>query len=202
MKKAIVLHGTAGSPDGNWFRWLERRLQDKGFRTWLPALPHSEQPRLSEWLKFVQAECPFKIDEHTLVIGHSSGAILALLLAQECKTKLKAVVCVSVFTDKCGKSTAATWPPNAHLFDVEPEWSKIRGSVPADPQSVKSPANIIIVHSDNDPYIPEANARWIAEQTGAEFVLLPGQGHFNIEHSAHYQQFPELFDIVHTKGWI
>lgn len=202
MKKAIVLHGTAGSPDGNWFRWLERRLQDKGFRTWLPALPHSEQPRLSEWLKFVQAECPFKIDEHTLVIGHSSGAILALLLAQECKTKLKAVVCVSVFTDKCGESSATQWPPNAHLFDIEPKWPKIRAGVLTNSDNAKHSANIVVVHSDNDPYVPEAHARWVAGQIGAEFVLMPGQGHFNTEHSVRYRRFLELFDIVQAKGWV
>ncbi len=40
MKTAIILHGTLGSPDGNWFQWLKEQLEEKGFMVWLPPLTH------------------------------------------------------------------------------------------------------------------------------------------------------------------
>jgi len=83
MKNTIILHGTLGSPDGNWFKWLKNELETKKSQVWLPMLPHAEQPSLKDWAEYVHANCPFAIDEETLIVGHSSGAILALILAQQ-----------------------------------------------------------------------------------------------------------------------
>lgn len=78
MRNALILHGTLGSPTGNWFQWLKTELEKKGLEVWLPQLPHAEQPSLKEWADFVHTNCPFEINEETLIVGHSSGAILAL----------------------------------------------------------------------------------------------------------------------------
>ncbi len=82
MKTAIILHGTLGSPGGNWFQWLKNELEEKGLNVWLPQLPQAEQPSLRKWQRFVKEECPFAINEQTVIVGHSSGAILALVLAE------------------------------------------------------------------------------------------------------------------------
>lgn len=46
MKTAIILHGTLGSPDSNWFQWLKNELEQRGLTVWLPQLPQAEQPSL------------------------------------------------------------------------------------------------------------------------------------------------------------
>ena len=222
--KAVILHGTGGSPEGNWFRWLERQLQAKGVEVWLPQLPHAEQPSLREWIAFVHENCPFGLDENTVIIGHSSGAVLALALAQENQTKLKSVICVSVFTNEWGESTATEWPPNAQLFDVKLDWERIRNNTSA---TVDRPlnqsqngkyaedssaslrvtvevgrlSNIMLVHSDDDPYIPLEQADWIADKLKAELIVIPGQGHFNLEQSSAYRRFPKLLEIMEERVW-
>jgi hypothetical protein len=39
MKNAIILHGTDNTPEGNWFRWLEKELERRDYKVWLPQLP-------------------------------------------------------------------------------------------------------------------------------------------------------------------
>ncbi|QQS18775.1 alpha/beta hydrolase [Candidatus Saccharibacteria bacterium] len=183
IKRAVILHGSEGSPEGNWFRWLEAQLKAKGYDVWLPQLPHAEQPSLREWLAFVQQNAPFVLDEDMIVIGHSSGADLALLIAQTNQTKLKTVVCVSVFTNECGESVATEWEANARLFDVPFDWRKIKANVEN---------QIIILHSDDDPYVPFKQAEYITRQLDADLTIIPGQGHFNLEKSKKYASFPIL----------
>ncbi|MFZ1248967.1 MAG: alpha/beta fold hydrolase [Candidatus Saccharimonadales bacterium] len=183
MKTAVILHGTLGSPESNWFAWLKGELESAGYAVWLPQLPHAEQPSLQEWLDFVQTEMPFPFDEDTVIIGHSSGAILALLIAQESTMRLKAVICVSVFTNECGESTATNWQANERLFDVSFEWQQVTANVQG---------QIVLIHSDDDPYVPLPQAEYIAAKVSAELVIIPGQGHFNLEKSPAFNQFPQL----------
>jgi len=148
---------------------------------WVPNLPHAEQPSLAEWDNFVRANCPFAIDEKTLIIGHSSGAILALILAQRNSTPVGKVVAVSVFHDN-----SLNWEPNARLFDVPFDYEKIRTNTD----------KLLFVHSDNDPYVPLEQAKIVADNCHAELVVIPGQGHFNLEQSANYKEFPALWSLL------
>ena len=156
-----------------------------GLEVWLPCLPQAEQPSLCEWLNFVHRECPFAVDENTLIIGHSSGAILALLIAQENPEKIGAAVCVSVFHDNSLK-----WSPNDKLFDVPFDWPLIRANT----------ANqIICIHSDDDPYVPLNQAQYVADKGDAEMIVIEGQGHFNLEKSPAYTGFPRLIKILEKR---
>ena len=187
MKAAIILHGTLGSPDGNWFQWLKAELERQGLTVWLPQLPHAELPRLKEWQQFVQEHCPFPINEETLIIGHSSGAILALVLAQNATKKIGAIVDVSVFYDN-----SLEWQPNSRLFDVAFDWRAMRSGV----------NELLFIHSDNDPYVPLDQAQYVADNTGAEMIIILGQGHFNLEQSDAYEQFPELMTILKKRNLV
>lgn len=187
MKNAVILHGTAGSPEGNWFRWLEIKLKAKGLEVWLPTLPHADHPSLREELEFVHEHCPFPLDADTLVIGHSSGAILALLLAQENEVKLSAVIAVSVFYDN-----SLGWSANDKLFDVPFDWAKVSANAP----------NIVCIHSDDDPYVPLEQARYVADNIHAELIIIPGQGHFNLEKSEMYRSFPALLSLLEERHMV
>ena len=185
MNTAIILHGTQGSPNGNWFQWLKKELEAKGFMVWLPQLPNTKKPSLREWEAFVRSECPFTINENTLIVGHSSGAITALVVAQDNMEKIGAVVDVSVFYDN-----SLQWEANDRLFDdVQFDWDAIRQGV----------EKLLFIHSDNDPYVPLNQAQYVANNCQAELMIIPGQGHFNLENSDKYQQFPQLLEILEQK---
>jgi len=184
FKNAIILHGTMGSPDINWFQWLKNELTAKDIQVWLPQLPNPSQPSLRQEADYIHAECPFAINEQTLIIGHSSGAILALILAQENKTPVGAVVAVSVFHDNSLK-----WDANNSLFDVDFDWTAIQAGA----------LKLLFVHSDNDPYVPLEQAQFVADNCQAEIVVVQNQGHFNLERSAAYRAFPKLLELLNQK---
>lgn len=187
MKTAIILHGTLGSPDGNWFQWLKEELEKRGMNVWLPQLPHAEQPSLQEWQQFIKEQCPFPVGQDTLVVGHSSGAILALMLAQNTTEKIGAIVGISVFHDN-----SLQWEPNDKLFDVHFDWPAIRHGV----------NKLVFIHSDNDPYVPLDQAQFVSTSTDAKMVIIHGQGHFNLERSDEYRQFPKLLEILEERKLI
>lgn len=186
MKNAIILHGTLGSPEGNWFQWLKRELEVKGYQVWLPSLPRAEQPSLMEWVDYVHQRCPFPIDENTHIVGHSSGAVLALILAQQnSASAVGGVVAVSVFHDN-----SLQWEPNSQLFDIAFDWPAIQ----------KNAKRLLLIHSDNDPYVPLEQAQYVADNCQAELLIIPGQGHFNLEQSPDYVTFPKLIEILEEKA--
>jgi len=187
MNSAIILHGTQGSPNGNWFHWLEKELEARGFNVWVPQLPNADKPSLREWSTFVIRNCPFTINENTLVIGHSSGAIAALILAQDNMEKIGGIVDVSVFHDN-----SLNWDANSRLFDVYFEWDAIQQGV----------NKLLFIHSDNDPYVPLSQAQYVADHCKAELLLISGQGHFNLEQSEDYKQFPKLLEILEQKDFV
>jgi len=184
MKTALILHGTVGSPDGNWFQWLKTELEAKGLQVWLPALPNPNQPSLAKWATYVHDNCPFTLDSDTLIVGHSSGAILALILAQQNPQPIGAVLAVSVFHDNSLK-----WEPNNSLFDVAFNWQAIR----------EQTKKLLFVHSDTDPYVPLDQAQYVADNCQAELIMIPDQGHFNLERSEAYRRFPKLLEIIGQK---
>lgn len=184
MKTVIILHGTLSSPNGNWFQWLKNELEQRGLAVWLPQLPQAEQPSLKNWQRFMKEQCPFPINEETLVIGHSSGAILALILAQDNTQNIGAVVDVSVFHDN-----SLQWEPNNQLFDIAFDWTMIQKNI----------NTLLFIHSDNDPYVPLDQAQFVADSTNAEMLVIPGEGHFNLERSERYTQFPKLLEILEER---
>jgi hypothetical protein len=142
---------------------------------------------LNEWAKFVHKECPFAINEDTLIVGHSSGSILALVLAQQNFEPIGGIIGVSVFHDN-----SLEWEPNNKLFDVAFEWDAIRANA----------EKLLFIHSDNDPYVPLDQAQFVADNCHAELRMIPGQGHFNLEQSSDYKAFPKLVEVMQQKGFL
>ncbi len=114
-------------------------------------------------------------------MGHSSGAILSLILARENQKPIGKIIAVSVF-----HNNSLEWEPNAELFDVPFDWDAIR----------RSCQELLFIHSDDDPYVPLDQAQYVADKCRARLVLLSGQGHFNLEQSKQYREFPKLLELL------
>lgn len=186
MKQVLLLHGTDASPEANWFQWLESVMRNAGYAVWLPQLPKSATPNTKTYNDFLLNNSKFTFDEDTTLIGHSSGAVEILSLLEHLpeNTIVGDVYLVSAFKDNLG------WDALNGLF-LEPfDYDIIK----------KKARNITVIHSDNDPYVPTDHAQFLSEKLNARLLLIGGQGHFNLEQSEEYRQFPLLAQIIETNG--
>ena len=88
----LLLHGRAGGADKNFLPWLKKELESKGCKVQVPQMPNSDEPNDDEQAEFVLKNC--KIDESTVILGHSFGGIVALRLLER-GVKIKKLVLVS-----------------------------------------------------------------------------------------------------------
>ena len=182
MANFLILHGTDGTPESNWFMWLKGVLIGQGHKVWLPQLPGADKPNTKTYTEFLLLNPDFVYDESTLIIGHSSGSVESLSLLQHLpdNTKIKAAILVSAFKDNLG------WDSLDGLF-VEPfDFNIIKSHC----------AKFIFIHSDNDPYCPIEHAEYLTGKTNGQLIIYDGQGHFNTELGRQYAQFPEILKII------
>jgi predicted alpha/beta hydrolase family esterase len=185
MKNAIILHGRSNTPEGNWFRWLEKELKSHGYDVWLPQLPDADTPNAEKNNKLLLNH-GFGYNQYTIMVGHSSGAVSILNLLQELPEglKIKGAFLVGSFKDSQDMEVRSKLFPKP--FDFE---------------KMKSRCNkFIFIHSDNDPYCPLSDAQFLSEKLGGELVVVPGQGHFNLEAGPQYKQFPLLLDLIEKEN--
>ena len=183
MKRVLIMHGTAGNSQENWFPWLKVELEKKGYIVWVPNLPGSEHPSIHTYNKFILGHKQFNFNADTIIVGHSSGAVATLGLLQELpeNTKINKVYLVGAFNGDLG-------------------WSELKNfyEKPFDFELIKTKANqFIFIHSDNDPYCPLEHAQFLAQQTDGELIVIPGQKHFSVSTMGEkYTEFPELLSKI------
>jgi hypothetical protein len=186
MKKAVLLHGTDGSPKSAWLPDVQAALETRGYEVFAPLLPNNHTPNYAVYNDFLFASgWDFK---DNLVIGHSSGAVsvLNLLMDSRCPVVATAV-------------PVGVW---AHMDDTELDRTQFKDTFPPqgfDFAAINAKAQaIIFVHGDNDPYCPLGQAQWLAQQLDREIVIIPGAGHLNRD--AGYGTFPGLIKILEERG--
>ena len=187
MKNALILHGAGNTSQGNWFPWLKKELEKKGFEVWSPDLPNPDDLDMQRYLDFIFANKNFKFNNETYLIGHSSGAVVIQGLLQNIPDDIMVDTAILVSTfDNYPDTPASEREYRKKLFLKPFDWEKIK----------KHAKRFIVIHSDNDPYIPAKGAEEIARKLGGQFVLKPDQGHFNLELSEKYRHFPFLLELI------
>jgi predicted alpha/beta hydrolase family esterase len=184
MKRFLILHGTGGSPDSNWFMWLKGVLIGKGFQVWLPQLPNADTPNVKTYNKFLLSNNDFIYDKDTIIIGHSSGAVETLSLLQHLPKDavIKAAILVSAFKDDLN------WDSLKELFAVPLDFAEIK----------KHCSGFYFIHSDNDPYVSLDHAQYLAKMTGGKLTVYEGQGHFSTKLGSRYKQFPQILELIES----
>ena len=124
------------------------------------TMPDPVGAKESVWVPFMRET--LKVGADTVVVGHSSGAVAAMRLAEE--TPVAALVLVSA----CHTDLGDPGERAAGYYARPWRWDAIRANC----------GRIIQFHSDNDPFIPDSEARHVAENLQSEYSELPGRSHF------------------------
>jgi len=178
--KVIFLHGNGNStPKDNWFPWVQEKLEKHGFTVIAKQFPDADLARASYWLPFLKNE--LKADEHSILIGHSSGAAAALRFAQE--NKILGTVLVGAHYTHLGMKKEKL----SRYFDSPWDWNTIKNNQQW----------IVQFASTDDPWIPITEARFIQKQLGSKYYEFNNRGHFGSD--CYQQTFPELVNVLTNK---
>ena len=183
MSTIIIVHGTNGNPDENWFPWLEKELEKRGFTVAVPQFPTPNGQTIENWMKTL---APFREDfgSDTILVGHSLGVPFILHVLETLDKTIAAAFLIAGFTGPLGGKND---PLNASIAEGDFNWGVIR----------KNCRKFFTYYSDNDTRVPKEKTQGLAKRLYAEERLIPGAGHFNT--AAGFSAFPELLeDILHV----
>ena len=176
----IIVHGVYASPEANWFPWLKKELENRGYECLVPKFPTPLDQSLESWLR-VFSGYESKINEDTVLIGHSLGASFIINYLEKTSKKVKATYLIAPFHKLLGNQYDEI---NKTFVGKEFNWEKIKSSC----------NKFFVFASDNDKYIPPEVTNDIVEKLDAEFNVVPNGGHLNKESG--YEEFYLLLECI------
>lgn len=197
----LIMHGSYGSPDENWFRWLEKKLKDHGHTVILEQFPADNwddittigyekrdtfipKESLHSWETFfVKKILPRIQHAPTMFIGHSIAPIFILHMLSKYDFHLEKAIFVSPFFDIPDKPEVwQFYPVNKTFYSYEFDFEAIK----------KKLGKSYVVYGDNDPYVPSTESPLFAEKLNAEVHVVPSGGHCG----GIFKEFPLVFDLL------
>lgn len=184
MRRAVLLHGTDGAPDNNWFPWLKGKFEAEGYQVWTPQLWDAHTPNREKWDHQILGGRDLS---DTIVVGHSSGAVevLNLLMNPRCPHIRLGVMVGAWAGGSPVPGDGIVWDPGQ--FD---------GLFPPDGfdfAAIGANADkLAFLHGDDDPYCPLEQAQQLAKELGAPLTIKHEGHHLG----AKFTELPELWEII------
>jgi predicted alpha/beta hydrolase family esterase len=147
----------------NWYGWFAEELTKRGHEAVCVNFPDPDVCHQSKWIPFVRDE--LKADEQTVVVGHSTGALLVMRLLET--HKIHGAILVSAAHTDLGDAGERA----SGYFDTPWDWEAMKASA----------VFIHQFHSTDDHLIPVAEARFVSEKLAGEnhvYEELEGYSHF------------------------
>ena len=176
----FIIHGIYENPEGNWFPWLKKELEKEGFEAIAPKFPTPIGQSLESWLK-VMSEYENKINEETVLIGHSLGAAFILNYLEKTSKNIKAAFLAAGYHKLLENEFKEL---NRSFVDRQFNWEKIKASC----------GKFFVFGSDNDEYVNLDVTHELAANLNAELSIIAKGGHLNKK--AGYEDFPLLLDSI------
>lgn len=162
-KRAIILHGWKGVPEGAWRPWLKKELEEKGFEVRVPQMPNADNPEVDKWVTHISSVVGTP-NKNTYLVGHSLGCIASLRYIEslEAGQQVGGAVLVAGSVDDLGHKELS------NFFSKPIDWGKIKSIC----------KKIIAINSDNDDHVPLMHADVFKNRLGAKVIIKHGMKHF------------------------
>ena len=178
MKNFIILHGSFGSKDGNWFPWLKSQITQRGYHCSLAQFPvGGGKQSYKSWAQAINA---FDINEHTTIFAHSAAPIFVVKYLMQNNKKIDKLIAVAGFNALVG----------------EPNYDEVNSTFLMDEiRNFDAHCNNrVCIFADDDPYVPFAYAEKFADDICAEKVIVKGGKHLNTDSG--YTKFEKLLEYI------
>jgi len=159
VKKVLILHGWGGSSFPHWQAHLASSLIEQNYTVSFPALPNKDEPKLDEWLKYLDDE--IKHFNPDIVVCHSLANILWFHYVNNYEVnQIEKLMLVSPVSPTCIIKEIDTFFP----YQV--------------PQDLKA-NEMIMASSDNDPYMNIDEVYLLKDILQISLKVLENAGHIN-----------------------
>ena len=185
MKSVIILHGkpkkerfyNPGSPSSSnrhWLPWLQKQLVMADYLVDTPEMPRAYEPDYPLWKSLFER---YRVDEDTVLIGHSCGGGFLLRWLSENRATPKRVILIAPWIDPTRETC-----PEFFAFTIDPR--------------LCARTELHLWESDNDAEnTMESGRRIRAALPDIHHRVFPGMGHFCIEDMGS-EAFPELAELA------
>lgn len=172
-KRIIFLPGNGGcTTHDNWFPDVKNTLEERGHQVIAASFPDPDLARQEYWFPFLLNE--LKVDHNSILVGHSSGAIAAMKITEQ--HKILGSILVGAYHTDLGMESEK----KSGYFDTPWQWDRIK----------TNQEWTIVFSSQDDPWIPIDQPRYIHTQLNCEYHEFTDQGHFGGDY--YKPHFPEL----------
>ena len=182
--KIVMVHGNGETEDWtkprSWFPYLIEEFDKLGLTSEAPLMPEPEIAPMNVWLPYLEKDVG--VDENTILIGGSSGAVAALRYAETHKVKglILAAASYTDLGDEVEKQSG--------YFNKPWDWEKIKANTDW----------IVQFHSKDDPLVPFEEGEYIHQQLDSEFTVFENKGHLSKSMDG-IIEFPEIVEIIKIK---
>ena len=179
MDNYIIIHGSFGSKDGNWFPWLKKELESRNQIVDVPQMPIGVgNQNFNNWAKVLDN---LDINENTTIIAHSIAPVFVCKYLIEKKIRVKKLIFVCGFNNYLG---------------IDPEYDSVNEPMFVDKlEEVKKYCNnIICFYSDNDPYVKFEVEKEFADSIANKQYIIKDGGHINSESG--YTEFKDILNVL------
>ena len=115
----VLLHGFTGRNDKNFIPWVKAELEKRGFEVQAPLMPNTDSPTEEEQVSYVIENC--RIDENTVLLGHSLGSAVAMKVLQKLNRPIAGLVLVASVVEPVFRTGTprAFWDTFTFEYDYE-----------------------------------------------------------------------------------
>ena len=100
MSNYIIIHGSFGSKDSNWFPWLKKELKNKNLNVIVPQMPIGVgNQNFDNWSQELNK---LDINDQTIIIAHSIAPVFVCKYLISRKVKVKKLIFVCGFNNYLG----------------------------------------------------------------------------------------------------
>lgn len=178
-EKYIIIHGSFGSKDGNWFPWLKSELEKENKNVIVPQMPVGVgKQNFESWAKVLDN---LSVDENTIIIAHSIAPVFVCKYLITNNLKVKKLIFVCGFNNYLG---------------IDPDFDAVNEPMFTDSlEKIKEYCNdIVCYYSDNDPYVKYEVEKSFADSITDEQYIIKNGGHINAESG--YTKFEEILKVL------
>lgn len=174
MNTALLLHGWEWNSEMSWFPWLKSQLEAKFLDVYVPNLPNTKAPILSEQGEYISVYAS-DFSDGGYIVWHSLWCQLALKFIEENSISNSVIILVAPsypdVTDNFDSSILEQVSESLNdYFHTKADFGKLN----------KLNNKFVVLLSDDDPYIDLKSAEgYYSNLKNVEFLKFKNKWHFN-----------------------